>query len=383
MNNFDQAVERRDTDSIKWNHYESDVLPLWIADMDFQSPQPVIDALQTRVSEGHYGYGHDNQELIELICERMQRLYQWTVHPDDVISLPGLVGGFNVACRAIGEQGDAVLVQTPVYPPFLTAPANQQRRLNVSELVLQTKDGFLDYSIDFDDFTQKIQDNSRLFILCHPHNPIGRGFSQAELTQMADICLQNNTVICSDEIHCDLILEGKHQPFASLSPEIAQQTISLFAPSKTYNIAGLGYSFAIIQNPQLKRLYKQTMSGIMPYANTLSVIASLAAYKYCDDWLQDLIVYLRENRDFAINYIQQKLPQIKTTNPTATYLLWLDCRELALDNPHKFLLNQAKIALSDGKTFGQAGDGFMRLNFGCSRQVLAESLDRLYHALQN
>ncbi|MEK7989954.1 MAG: PatB family C-S lyase [Thiotrichaceae bacterium] len=383
MNNFDQAVERRNTDSIKWNHYESDVLPLWIADMDFKSPQPIIDALQARVTQGHYGYGHDNQELIELICERMQRLYQWTVHPDEVISLPGLVGGFNAACRAIGEQGDTVLVQTPIYPPFLSAPSNQQRQLQIAELAFQTNNGYLDYSIDFDDFKQKMTDKTRLFILCHPHNPIGRSFSESELTQMADLCLQNNTVICSDEIHCDLILEGKHQPLASLSPEISQQTISLFAPSKTYNIAGLGYSFVIIQNPKLKRQYQQAMAGIMPYANILSVVASLAAYKYCDDWLQDLIVYLRENRDFALNYMQHNLPQIKTTNPTASYLLWLDCRDLNLENPYQFFLNQAKIALSDGKTFGQASDGFLRLNFGCSRDVLAESLDRMYQALQN
>jgi cystathionine beta-lyase len=313
----------------------------------------------------------------------MQRLYQWTVHPDEVISLPGLVGGFNAACRATGEKGDAVLVQTPVYPPFLSAPANQQRQLQIAQLELQINNGYLDYSIDFDDFKQKMTDKTRLFILCHPHNPIGRCFSEAELTQMADICLQNNTVICSDEIHCDLILEGKHQPLASLSPEIAQQTISLFAPSKTYNIAGLGYSFVIIQNPKLKQLYKQAMAGIMSYANILSVVASLAAYKYCDDWLQDLIVYLRANRDFAVNYIQQNLPQIKTTNPTASYLLWLDCRDLNLENPYQFFLNQAKIALSDGKAFGQAGDGFVRVNFGCSRQMLTESLDRMYQALQN
>lgn len=381
MTNFDQTVERRNTDSIKWNHYESDVLPLWIADMDFQSPQPIIDALQTRVLAGHYGYGHDNKELIELICERMQRLYQWTVQPDEIISLPGLVGGFNVACRAIGNVGDGVLIQTPVYPPFLAAPVNQQRQLRISELILQTDNDYLEYTINFDDFKQKIANNTRLFILCHPHNPIGRGFSQTELMQMAELCLQHNTIICSDEIHCDLILQGKHQPFASLSPDIAQQTISLFAPSKTYNIAGLGYSFAIIQNPQLRRLYKQAMAGIVPYANILSVIASLAAYKYCDDWLQDLLIYLRENRDFAINYIQQHLSPIKTTCPTSTYLLWLDCRDLGISNPHSFFLTQGKIALGDGKTFGQAGEGFMRLNFGCSRQILAESLERMRLAL--
>ncbi len=381
MTHFARPVERQNTDSIKWNHYDKDVIPLWIADMDFMSPQQVIDALQARVAQGHYGYGHDSQELLERICQRMQRLYQWTVKPEDIISLPGLVSGFNIACRAIGEQGDAVLVQPPVYPPFLSAPANQHRQLYTSTLSLDIQDNHLKYSIDFDDFKQKIAKNTRLFILCHPHNPIGRSFSQAELMQMAEICLQHNTVICSDEIHSDLILEGKHQPIATLSDEIAQQTISLFSPSKTYNIAGLGYSFAIIQNPQLKHLFKQAMAGIVSYPTILSIVASLAAYQHGDVWLENLLDYLRENRDFAVNYIQKHLPQIKTTYPTATYLLWLDCREL--ENPYQLFLNRAKVALSDGKAFGLAGEGFTRLNFGCSRQVLLESLERMSNVLEN
>jgi len=384
MNNFDYTPTRLNTDSIKWNHYTSDVLPLWIADMDFQSPQPIINALQQRVAQGHYGYGQDNQELTMLICERMQRLYQWSVQPDEVVSLSGLVSGLNIVCRAVGEPNDSVLVQTPIYPPFLTAPSNQQRQLQVSELVRQEVNGHLEYSIDFDDFGRKTADkNNSLFILCHPHNPIGRSFSRNELLQMAQICLQNDTVICSDEIHADLILQGQHQPLASLSPEIAQNTISLFAPSKTYNIAGLGFSFAIIQNPQLKRQFKQTMTGIMPYPNILSVVASLAAYKHCDDWLQQLLDYLRANRDFAINFMQQKLPQINITHPTATYLLWLDCQDLPTDNPYQFFLKQAKVALNNGHSFGQGGEGFVRLNFGCSRQVLTESLERIYHTVQN
>ncbi|HUM89840.1 MAG TPA: PatB family C-S lyase, partial [Candidatus Competibacter sp.] len=293
--NFDIPPVRRDTDSLKWQRY-GDALPLWVADMDFLSPEPVLAALQERVAHGVFGYGAPPDALTETICARMAEHYRWTVTPEQIVYLPGLVSGLNVVCRAIGEPGDEVLVQTPVYPPFLSAPTNQDRRLLAAELTAEIRDGRLYYTIDDDAFAAAIGPRTRLFILCHPHNPVGRAFDATERTRLAAICERYDLAICSDEIHCDLLLDGRqHVPFATLSPEIARRCITLMAPSKTFNIAGLGASFAIIQNPELRRQFKHAMRGIVPDANILSLTAALAAYRHGGDWLRELLVYLAAN----------------------------------------------------------------------------------------
>lgn len=380
--NFDIPPVRRDTDSLKWQRY-GDALPLWVADMDFVSPEPVLAALQERVAHGVFGYGAPPDALTETICARMAEHYRWTVTPEQIVYLPGLVSGLNVVCRAIGEPGDEVLVQTPVYPPFLSAPTNQDRRLLAAELTAEIRDGRLYYTIDDDAFAAAIGPRTRLFILCHPHNPVGRAFDATERTRLAAICERYDLAICSDEIHCDLLLDGRqHVPFATLSPEIARRCITLMAPSKTFNIAGLGASFAIIQNPELRRQFKHAMRGIVPDANILSLTAALAAYRHGGGWLRELLVYLAANRDFAADYIAHHLPGVRATTSEATYLTWLDCREAGIPgNPHEFFLKNANVALNDGAAFGPGGEGFVRLNFGCSRTTLAEGLERMRVAL--
>ena len=380
--NFDIPPVRRDTDSLKWQRY-GDALPLWVADMDFLSPEPVLAALQERVAHGVFGYGAPPDALTETICARMAEHYRWTVTPEQIVYLPGLVSGLNVVCRAIGEPGDGVLVQTPVYPPFLSAPTNQDRRLLAAELTAEIRDGQLYYTIDNDAFAAAIGPRTRLFILCHPHNPVGRAFDASERTRLAAICERYDLAICSDEIHCDLLLDGRqHVPFATLSPEIARRCITLMAPSKTFNIAGLGASFAIIQNPELRRQFKHAMRGIVPDANILSLTAALAAYRHGGDWLRELLVYLAANRDFLVDHVARYWPELRATVPEATYLAWLDCRNAGIaGNPQHFFLERAGVALNDGATFGPGGEGFVRLNFGCPRATLAEGLERMGAAL--
>ena len=380
--NFDQSPCRQGTDSLKWQRY-GDALPLWVADMDFPTPEPVLTALRERVAHGVFGYGAPPEALTETLCARMADLYQWTVTPEQIIYLPGLVCGLNVVCRAVGEPGDEVLVQTPVYPPFLAAPGNQERQLVTAELTLETDGKRLYYTFDDTVLAAAISAHTRLFILCHPHNPVGRAFNNEELTRLAALCEHHDLTVCSDEIHCDLLLDGRrHTPLATLSPEIARRCITLMAPSKTFNIPGLGASFAIIQNPQLRQRFKQALRGIVPDVNILGLTAALAAYQHGGDWLRELLLYLTANRDYLADTVIRALPGIQATVPEATYLAWLDCRDAGIPgNPQHFFLEQAGVALNDGATFGPGGEGFVRVNFACPRARLAEGLERMRGAL--
>ncbi len=382
--NFDLPVERRGTDSGKWAWYGEDVLPMWVADMDFASPPPIIDALQKRVAHGVFGYGMDSKPLKQTLVERMARLYNWTIQPDDIVMLPGLVSGLNIVSRAVGERGDGVLINTPVYGPFLTAPVNQYRTLQSAPLHTTQSGHSLHYALNMPGLAAAIEPSTRLFLLCNPHNPVGRAFNRAELTEIAAFCEQHNLVICSDEIHCDLLLGAtQHIPIASLAPEVAQRTITLMAPSKTFNVPGLGASFAIVQNPVLRKQVEAAMAGIVPHVNILGVVAAEAAYAECDDWLQALRAYLTANRDFAVRYVEEQMPGVVTTNPEATYLLWLDLRAAGLgEKPADHLLKDTKLAVNDGAWFGAGGEGFIRMNFGCPRSTLVEGLERIRGCLQ-
>lgn len=381
--NFDQIIDRRESDSAKWNWYPEEALALWVADMDFVSPEPVIAKLHQRVDHGIFGYPMPPKELAETICQRMDTLYNWQISPDDIIYLPGLVSGTNLMCRMAGQPGDSILVQTPVYPPFLSAPANHGQSLDVAELTAVINGSTISYEIDFDAFEQAIKPTTRLFILCHPHNPIGRGYTPDELARMAEICLRHNVILCSDEIHSDLLLgDTSHTPPATISPEIADNTITLLAPSKTFNIPGLGCSMAIVPNKKLRKRVEIAMAGIVPHVNVLGYWAALAAYREGQDWLTQVLAYLTANRDFVVDYVNNNLPGVRTTKPESTYLAWLDCRESGIEgNPHKFFLEEAKVALNNGKDFGQGGEGFVRLNFACSRTLLAQALNQMSEAL--
>ena len=380
---FDQLIDRRNSDSGKWNWYGDQALPLWVADMDFASPEPVLRALRQRVDHGVFGYGMPSRALKETLIDRMRDYYDWEVKPNEILFLPGLVTAINVVCRAVNRPGEGVLVQTPVYPPFLSAPANHFQRLDVAELAKITDGSTTSYEIDFDSFKRAVQPDTNLFILCHPHNPIGRGYSPEELLQMAEICLQDDLVLCSDEVHSDLLLDGtRHLPPATLAPEIADRSITLLAPSKTFNIPGLGCSVAIVQNPKLRQKLKKAAEGIVPHVNVLGYAAALAAYREGEDWLRQLLAYLTANRNYVVDYVTRHLPGVRTTVPQATYLAWLDCAEAGIEgNPFRFFLDKANVALNDGANFGSGGENFVRLNFGCPRATLEQALDRMCRAL--
>ncbi|HLF28468.1 MAG TPA: MalY/PatB family protein [Anaerolineae bacterium] len=383
---FDIIPERRDTDSLKWRKYDPDVIPMWVADMDFVSPAPVIQALRERVEHGIFGYpdglGIESQTrpaLQQLVVERMAERYHWHIEPADLVFAPGVVTATHLACHAVAGSG-GVLVQTPTYPPLLHAAQtigaiNQQAQLR--------REGDGSYQIDWSSLTSAITPETRLFILCNPHNPVGRVFQPAELERLAEICLRHGVVICSDEIHSDLIYTGqRHTPIASLHPDIARQTITLIAPTKTFNLAGLQCAIAIIQNPELRQTYLQTRRGLVSWINLMGVLAAETAYREGQDWLEQLLVYLEANRDTLCEYVRRELPGITLAQPEATYLAWLDCRQARIEgNPYEFFLHQARVALADGALFGPGGEGFVRLNFGCPRAILIEALKRMQAAL--
>jgi cystathionine beta-lyase len=377
---FDFLPDRRNSECAKWRQYDDDVLPMWVADMDFLSPEPVIRALRERIEHGVFGYPCEPDELRQVIIDHLANKYHWTVTAEEVLIMPGVVNGFNLASQAIAKPGEAVLIQTPVYPPFFGAQAHAGAISQQVELIRQENGA---YTIDFEQFEQTITGQTRIFILCNPHNPVGRVFRADELEKMAEICLRHGVTICSDEIHCDLVFSGHtHIPIASLDAEIARNTITLMAPSKTYNIAGLSCSFAVIQNKDLRQTFLKAGRGLIGGVNILGQVAALAAFKEGQPWLDELLCYLQANRDFLYETVNQELPGISMGLPEATYLAWLDCRQSGIQgSPHDFFLENARVAMNKGDDFGPNGQGFVRMNFGCPRPMLVEALERMKKAL--
>jgi cystathionine beta-lyase len=373
---FDRQVERRGTGALKWEKYaERDVIPLWVADMDFPSPPSVLEALRQRVEHGVFGYAQAPRELVEVIRERLSRLYGWQIEAEWLIWLPGLVTGLNLTCRAVGEVGTDVLTHVPIYPPFLSAPELSDRQTVPVPLVEQQGR----WTIDFDRLEQAVTPRTRLFLLCNPHNPTGRVFNRDELEKLAAFCETHDLVLCSDEIHCDLILDPdcRHLPAASLDPATADRTITLMAPSKTFNLPGLGCSFAIIGNPLLRQRFRRAMAGIVPHVNLFGYTAALAAYRDGGPWLEELLNYLRGNRALVVQAISA-IPGLTMLPGEATYLAWIDARQLPTSDPAAFF-EQAGVGLSDGAEFGVPG--FVRLNFGCPRSLLRQGLERMVRAV--
>jgi cystathionine beta-lyase len=383
---FDHVPDRRTTNSVKWNKYEADVLPLWVADMDFPVAEPIQQALRERIDHGIYGYPDLSnckaiEELQQVLIDRMKRLYNWQVSTEELVILPGVIVGLNLTCQALTRRGGNVLVQTPVYPPFLGVAQNAGMERHEAMLG-RRKDGH--YEIDWEAFEAGLNKQTRLFVLCNPHNPVGRVFRKDELEHMAEICLKHEVVICSDEIHCDLLFKGKkHTPIASLDKEIAQNTITLMAPTKTFNIAGLQCSFAIVQNQELRKKLEHSMKGLVMWVNLLGLTATLAAYRDGQEWMEQVIHYLEGNRDYLYDFVHDQLPKLQMVKPEGTYLGWLDCRNSGIQgNPYEFFLKEARVALNDGATFGTGGEGFVRLNFACTWVVLSQALERMKAALE-
>lgn len=384
---FDQPVNRKNTQSYKWDQTErlfgsQDILPMWVADMDFPSPPEVIEALKQRADHGIFGYTLRSPEYYEAIAEWIEKRHGWTVHQEWLCYSPGVVTALSLLVSCLTEPEDKVIIQTPVYPPFYSVVKNNKRELVTNPLLLRNGR----YEMDFEGLEGLIDSKVKLLILCSPHNPVGRVWSRDELDRLGEICLKNNIKVITDEIHSDLVFKpNQHIPYASLSDEHAVQSITCVAPSKTFNMAGLKTSTIIIPDPQIRRAYKERLTTLsLELESYFGSTATEAAYRMGEEWLEELLIYLKNNLEYLKEYIKSKIPAIKVIESEGTYLVWLDCRELGFIGKQlkDFMIKEAKLGLNDGTTFGSDGEGFMRLNFACPRSILVEGLERLESAVR-
>ncbi|WP_035451933.1 MalY/PatB family protein [Alicyclobacillus herbarius] len=385
--NFDQTINRAGTDCSKWDGLEerfgtTDALPMWVADMDFRSPEPVLAALRQRIDHGVFGYPLVTERYLEAAADWYHRRQGWQVQAEWLAHAPGVVPAISILIEALTEPGDGVLVQPPVYYPFMRVIRETGRRIVENPLVLQNGK----YVMDFDDLDQKLaHDHVKLVILCSPHNPVGRVWEKDELLRFAEVCARRDVRIIADEIHGDLILPGhKHTPLASLSPSISERTVTCVAPSKTFNLAGLQTALVIAENPQLRQAYVATQRRrSQAGANVLGLVAAEAAYRHGDDWLDELLAYLEGNVNLLVKAVAEDMPGVSVIRPQGTYLVWMDFRELGLSTQEldKFCLTEARIAFDEGHIFGTGGAGFMRMNIGCPRSLVEEAVTRLRRAL--
>jgi cystathionine beta-lyase len=374
--NFDLLVDRSNSDSCKWSLYSDvDVLPLWVADTDFMVAPQITEALQQRVAHGIFGYTNIPNRLNELIVERMQRLYDWSIDPSWLVWMPGVVSSMHVACRSLCDATDSVLTPSVAYPYFHSAPGLSGRANQQMAMIRSNRR----WVVDQQKLALQIDQTSKLMLFCNPHNPGGAVYTRSELSNLGDLVVSNDLVICSDEIHCDLVLEAgmSHTPIASLNKAIEKRSITLMAPSKTFNIAGLSCSFAIIPDDSIRRKFSKGCIGIIPYLNLLGTTAAQAAYEYGDDWNNQQVDYLRTNRNYLVTEIN-KIRGLKLDPIEATYLAWIDVTELGLTDPKVFFEN-AGVGLSAGSDFGD--NNYLRLNFGCPRSRLKEAVKRIQIAV--
>ena len=372
---FDRVIDRQGGDSLKWNRYAGrDVLPLWVADMDFAAPPVVLETLQRRVAQGVLGYAKPWPSLVEAVLTHLEQQYAWPVDPSWLVWLPGVVTGLSLACRAV--EGD-VITATPVYPPFLSVPGSSGKSLAAVPLRLENEH----WCWDFEAMEAAITPATRLLLLCHPHNPAGRVWDESEMAQLAAFCRRHELFVCSDEIHCGLILDADrcHVPFALAHPELAARCITLMAPSKTYNIPGLACAFAVIADPALRRRFTDAMHGIVPDINVLGLVAAEVAYREGEAWRIELLEILRRNRDRVETAIAD-MPGLTMTHVEATYLAWIDARGLGVADPAQYF-ERAGVGLSNGADFGNPG--WVRLNFGCPESTLDSALERMRRVCMN
>ncbi len=386
MTNFNIVPDRRNaSNSIKWLYYPKDVLPMWVADMDFPAPKPILSALHKAVDHGVLGYEMPMNPLKETVAARMDQLYGWKVKHEMVIAVTGIVSGLSVAARIACTPKRGALVQTPVYNEFHEVKNNIGIPQLDAPFIKHVKGNIISYEIDWDIFEKQVK-KAGMFLLCNPHNPLGIIFSRKDLLKMAELCIKNNVLIVSDEIHSELLLDNnKFTPMAKLSAEIAKHTITLIAPSKTFNVAGLFCGFAIIPDKDLRERYEKEVNHLRLHVGSMGLIAAQAAFSgKCDGWLKELNRYLTGNRDFLVDYVTEYMPDVRLTLPDATYLGWLDFTQTGIDgSPFEFFLKNAKVAASEGKIFGREGEGHIRLNFGTSRKLLEQGLERMRKALHS
>jgi len=383
MTNFNIVPNRRNSNSIKWLRYPKDVLPMWVADMDFPAPAPILKGLHKAVEHGVIGYEMPTLALKETVAARMDKLYGWKVKPETVVAVTGIVSGFSVAARIACTPKKGMLIQTPVYNEFHEVKNNIGIPQIDAPLIKHVNGNILSYEIDWNIFEKQVK-KAGMFLLCNPHNPLGISFSRRELLKMAKICIKNNVLIVSDEIHSELLLDGNtFTPLAKLSSEIARHTITLVAPSKTFNVPGLFCGFAIITDQELRVRYEKEVNNLRLHVSSSGLIAAQTAFSgQCDGWLKELRGYLTGNRDFLVEYVTEYMPEVRLTIPDATYLGWLDFTQTGIiGSPYEFFLENAKVAVSEGSIFGKSGEGHVRLNFGTSRKLLEQGLERMRKAL--
>lgn len=381
--NFDLVIPRKDTRSLKYDFAEKrgmpkDILPLWVADMDFQTSSYIQDALIGQVNHGIFGYSEATDTYFEAVRKWVKKHYEWDVDQSWLIKTPGIVFALSLAVKAFTQEGEGVLIQQPVYYPFAEIISDNKRKLVINNLYLG--DDLL-YHVDFEDFEQKIiSDKVKIFILCNPHNPVGRVWTIEELTRMGDICLKHQVLVLSDEIHADFIFAGKHQVFANIKKEYEEISITCHSPSKTFNLAGLQASNIWIINQNLRRKFrKEFRASGYSQLNVLGLIAAEVAYQDGEEWYQGLMKYLKDNITYVTEYLEKNLPQVKPIKHQGTYLLWLDFRGLGLstDELNHQIIQKAKLWLDGGEMFGEAGAGFQRINVACPRSNLEQAMERL------
>ncbi|WHX69053.1 MalY/PatB family protein [Peribacillus frigoritolerans] len=384
--NFDQVICRLGTDCEKWDDRKNqfgveDVTPMWVADMDFQSPNPVIEALRQRAEHGVFGYGLRSDSYFESIVNWLNRRHQWSVKKEWITHSPGVIPALSLSIQSFTKQGDKIMIQPPVYHHFARVIQAAGREVVTNPLVL--KNGH--YSIDFDDLEAKIDEKVKMFILCSPHNPVGRVWSKDELTRLGQICRKHKILVVADEIHCDFVYHTHtHIPFASISEEFANHSITCIAPSKTFNLMGVQTSSIIIPNRQLRDRFNQELHTLsIGSPNIFGAVALEAAYRYGEEWLDQVLDYLQGNLEYSLSYFRKNIPEINVIQPEGTYLVWLDCRELRFSDKelNDFMLQSARVAMNQGQIFGKEGEGFMRLNIACPRSMLQNALSGIENAV--
>ncbi len=392
---LDNVCDRKNTGCSKWDGVKAvfgheDVIPMWVADMDFPVAAPIVEALKKRAEHPFYGYTQPGPGVIGSVVERMQRKFNWKIEPEWVVFTPGVVPALGIAVRALSHPGDEIILQPPVYFPFF--PAVTGSGCQIVNNPLKLVDGR--YEMDFADLECRFSPRGAMHpspsrikavILCNPQNPVGRLWNREELTLLGEIIIRHGAIVISDEIHCEILFKGfKHTPFAAISEEFAQNSIVCMAPSKTFSLAGLETSTIIIPNKKIREAFTNMRTGTVPGPNLFGFTALEAAYRYGDEWLEQVLDYLQENLDLMNEFIGSNIPGIKVIQPQGTYLVWLDCRGLKLDDAalKKFMIEKARIGLDDGYVFGQGGSGFERMNIACPRSLLEEAMHRLEKAVK-
>ncbi len=387
--NFDEIIDRKKTNSFKWDFLKNiygtdDLIPMWVADMDFKSPPQVIEALKKRAEHGVFGYTFRPESYYKAMINWIKEKYDWEIKENWISFTPGVVSGLKIAVHSFTKPGDNILIQTPVYHPFFDVIKNNGRNIAKNSLIHNSDNT---YSIDYEDLEKKISDkNTKMFILCSPHNPIGKVWAMEDLIKMANLCKKYNVIIISDEIHSDLVYKkNTHFPLASISDEIADITVTFYAPSKTFNIAGLETANAVISNKYLRNEFNNTIERYGTHmSNIFGIEALMNSYKYGNEWLEELLIYLESNIDYVISFFSEKLPEVKIPKPDSTYLLWLDFRRFGDENKlQKIFIEKAKVGLEKGSVFGTEGLGFFRMNVGCPKAILEKACNNIYEAFKN